>query len=390
MERVRPLTHKILKFLEYVGFVILFAPLFITLLPEMISDYLRDLPRKSAQRRADRMRELFGQTRWRHGGGEQQARQGQRAWAELVAVGDAMEPSRPWKLARNLVWESWLQEPDDEGWAVLTRWREEKALTDLLAALGRPRAQGDRVALEAFCARQRLAPEQSADRVRGYVLAGQHELRRALDPDGALLAQVYWTTSPGDEARTRLRKMLLAGEDLDGMRAVVEARSGQARASAADGRDLIKLRRDLGDWDGLWHQAQHSRLVDAVAAVAAIRPGWRPDRQSSSQSSSSLFALLVGADHASLRRARSALFKSRGPAMKTLRRLANQPLATWQPKDLDIARAAAQDTDRHPAVRPLYVLLVRCLECRFSDRIPVAGRLGPVTAGKLPPVDHST
>lgn len=288
MERVRSLTHKILKFLGWVGLVILFAPLFITLLPEVISDYLRDLPRKSAQRRADRMRELFGQTRWRHGGvGEQQARQGQRAWAELVAVGDAMEPSRPWKLARNLVWESWLQEPDDEGWAVLTRWREEKALTDLLAALGRPRGQGDPVALEAFCARHRLAPEQSADRVRGYVLTGQHELRRALDPDGALLAQIYWTTSPGGEARTRLRKMLLAGEDLDGMRAVVEARSGQARASAADGRDLIKLRRDLGDWDGLWHQAQHSRLVDAVAA-AAVRPGWRPDRQSSSQSSSSL------------------------------------------------------------------------------------------------------
>ena len=236
---------------------------------------------------------------------------------------------------------------------------------DLLRIVGDRRDQGEWDALAAFCARHELAPEEPAERARFYLVTGQHERRRGLDPDGSRLGAAYWATSLCEGEREHMWKTLVTSEDLDGMRAVVNANSSRARVSAADRRHAIDLRGDLGDWGEVWRQAQSLRLLDATAAIAGIGPGWRPD----SQSGTSLFVLLAAADLTSLRDARLALSRPRASTMNALRRLVNRPLAAWQPGDLGVALAAYRDMERYPAVRPLCELLVRCLECRYGDEV---------------------
>lgn len=217
MARVRFLALQICRFLSWLCiFLLVGLPLIIVLLPEMLSEYWRG---KSVQCSRGRVRRLAERASLRHSGAsERQRERGLRAWERLIRMGDRQGRAWPRWLAQYQVWESWLSAPDDEGWAVLTRWKRGAAPDHLFKMLDRQQDMGNRAALEAFCVRHELAPAWPAERVRFYLLTGQHERRRALDPDDALLAAAYWVTPV--PKRERLRKALLASEDLVAMRAI--------------------------------------------------------------------------------------------------------------------------------------------------------------------------
>ncbi len=201
---------------------------------------------------------------------------GRHAWALLVRARNAGN-----SLAADLVWQSWLAAPDDEGWAYLSRGRPEAALADLLAAAAAAATDaGHRAALGAFCARHGLAPDDPFERVKFCALAGQPEQRRALDPDGALLATVYRAAGP--EVRSALRESLAGEGDLDVVRIVVAGAGPRSRAAdmtAAERAYLVGRVAGSRDWAGLWELAKDLPAAEAAGAVTLIEAGWRPDRQ---------------------------------------------------------------------------------------------------------------
>jgi hypothetical protein len=218
--------------------------------------------------------------RWRHSAGAR-GRQGRRAWRKLVSA----SKRHPTGRVVDLLWGSWVWDPDDKGWALFRRWRGQKVVADLHAAIAvSPSRVGNWPGCAAFCARNNLVPTEPVELARFYALTRQPGQRRALDPDGSLLAAAYRAASA--RVRTALREALADEGDLDAVR-------------VADGRD----------WAGLWRLAQEAPLADAVDVVQMIDESWRP----ASQRERDLYALLAraGAGGADLWNSRSALSSHR-------------------------------------------------------------------------------
>jgi hypothetical protein len=248
---------------------------------------------------------------WRHLSGVR-GRRGRRAWRQLMSA-----RSSDHAMLADALWPSWIRDPDDDGWALLCRWRPAQARADLIAAAttvavstARHPGGGPRAALPAFCARHGLAPDDPAERVRFHVLTGQAQQRRALDPDGAVLAAAYRTAEP--LMRAALREGLAGEGDLDALRLVVAGTRTAPRAAdmTADERDYLTGQlASRRDWATLLDLAKELPAAEAAAAAALIDPGWRPDRQRDRE----LLAMLTEIAPAPLRYARAAL-GSAGPA----------------------------------------------------------------------------
>jgi hypothetical protein len=226
---------------------------------------------------ADRLAE---RARWRHSAGAR-GRRGRRAWRKLVSASKGHPAGR----AADLLWGSWVWDPDDKGWALFRRWRGQKVVADLHAAIAAsPSRVGNWPGCAAFCARNNLVPTEPVELARFYALTRQAGQRRALDPDGRLLAAAY-RAAPA-RVRTALRAALADEGDLDAV-------------PVADGRD----------WAGLWRLAQEAPLADAVDVVRLIDENWRP----ASQRERDLYALLAraGAGGARLWKSSSALSSDR-------------------------------------------------------------------------------
>jgi len=245
------------------------------------------------------LRVAAGEAAWRHLGGNR-GRRGRRAWGRLTRAGNAGNP-----LAADLVWRVWLAAPDDEGWALLSRWQSSTARGHLLVAASSAQTDaGDRAALGAFCARHGLRPHGPAEQAEFYALTGQPEQRRAVDPDGALLAAAYRAASP--DVRTALRESLAGEGDLAVVRVVVAGaglRSRAADLTAAETDYLVRRLAGSRDWAGLWELAKDLPVVEAAGAVALIDAGWRPDRQRDRD----LYALISELPPGAVAEARAAL-----------------------------------------------------------------------------------
>jgi hypothetical protein len=209
------------------------------------------------------------------------------AWRVLVAAGDRGEHA-----AIEAVWRSWLRDPDDERWQLLSRWRGSRAAADAaceaalaalagtLAALAGEGLPGR--ALADFCFSHDLTPADPVRRAVFLMLTGQAGQYRAEDPDGSLLALGY--AAAGDADRQRLRGAMAGSGDLDLVR-VVSARhetAGHGTVPAATRAEREYMAAELSrrrDWPGVWRLALGFPLAEAITAVRRINEGWRPDDQ---------------------------------------------------------------------------------------------------------------
>ena len=269
-----------------------------------ISDWVEDVRDRRQLRRLRQFPDLMNQLAWRarsrHNTGSA-GRRGRRAWRQLAREAE----HAPEGLAVDALWWSWLRAPDDAGWALLRRLRNQRAFTDLNAAIAAfPPSIDNWPAFAAFCVRNDLVPAEPVERARFYALTRQPEQRRALDPDGDLLAAAYRAADP--EVRTALRDALASDGDLDVLRVVAGAGASSrvTDITVVERNYLTGQLVDRRDWAGLWRLAQNLSLLDAVAAVRMIDADWRPDRQRERD----LFALLSRAKHDALLSARDALF----------------------------------------------------------------------------------
>lgn len=217
---------------------------------------------------------------------------GRRAFDRLSRVSPSL-----FDWAAGQLWRTWRYAPDDTGWELLCRWQPEQATHDLLAAAVGARATrpgqrtgGDRAALAAFCVRHGLAPEAPGQRALFYTLTGQPAQRRAIDPDGTLLAAAYRAATP--EMRAALREALAGEGDLSVVRLVVAGTGVTSRAAeltAEERRYLVARLAGERDWTGLWALAQELTVLEAAKATAMIDQRWRPERQRERE----LYALLT-------------------------------------------------------------------------------------------------
>lgn len=115
-----------------------------------------------------------------------------------------------------------------------------------------------------------VAPEEPADRAAYLALIGQQDQRRALDPDGSLLALAYRAAAV--EVRERLRTVLAAEGDAEVVRVVV---TGDRRDRMADlspheldylGHQLAEHRR----WDELRRLVRDLPPARAAATVRLL------------------------------------------------------------------------------------------------------------------------
>jgi hypothetical protein len=115
-----------------------------------------------------------------------------------------------------------------------------------------------------------VAPEEPADRVVYLALIGQGAQRRALDPDGSLLALAYRAAT--GERRWRLRAALAAEGDADVIRVVV-AGEQRDRIAELSGDELDYLSRQLAEhqaWDELRRLVLDLPLAGAISTARLI------------------------------------------------------------------------------------------------------------------------
>jgi hypothetical protein len=308
---------------------------------------------------------------------------GRHAWRRLLrTASSALTPLRR-EQAFDFAWELWCRVLDHDGWAGLSRRVPDWAHRNLFGgASGVYEAKGDRAALIAFCVQYRLAPRAPAQRAQFYALTGQAEQRRALDPDGALVAEAYWEAWVWPERQAALRAALTDSADLDVVRAIAAAgfsdgkihANNWSEARSASTRHLTAELARHGDWAWLWRLARDMPLLDAVAAVAPIDPGWQPDTPPERE----LYGLLRRADPASLAIAIEAM-----PVVHGGLNIDGQirlPQSSWQRADLQHVLRYRQSMSEYPELWPqpdLVDLLITCMGYRFGDDVA----LGTVVAG---------
>jgi hypothetical protein len=318
---------------------------------------------------------------------------GRFCWRRLVRLGWLGYPRRWWRYkARDRAWLLWCQAPDDDGWTYLSQRYPIKKTADLFAAASAVYpGGGDRAALVAFCGRHRLVPEDPVQRAQFYALTGQGEQRRALDPDGALIAAAYRVARA--ETRAALRESLDDPADLDAVGAMARAGISSAHAERTPDQEA-EIRHLTGqlarhrDWAGLWRLVRDMPLLDAVETMRLMDTGWRPDARHEHE----LFALLASADPARLTIAANSMSTARG--LKRLSALVDRPQDSWRRADLGTALRASQRAAVVKAVGPLHELLLGCLEYRFGadvalgvtavgdDDIAIAGSADPILGGE--------
>jgi hypothetical protein len=209
------------------------------------------------------------------------------------------------RIAAHAAWQTWLDGPDEARLEAMARWQPPPGAADYaFTAVTEKRAtSGDRRLIGALCTRLGVMPGDPVRRALFYVLTGQREQHRALDPDGALLAGGYQTL--GWEAKGALREMLAGSGDLDLVRVLArpDGSGGRARLGWSEAEFVLAELAGRRDRHGMWRALQHLPLDEAVAAIRRFRGRWRPadgpDRM--------LFDLLKQARPAAVRDARSIL-----------------------------------------------------------------------------------
>lgn len=194
-----------------------------------------------------------------------------RAWRRLTEAGDRGDAS-----AVEAAWQAWLREPGDELWALLSHWREPAALAGAAfgAAVEPDRAPSGGAAIGAFCARHGMAPGDAVARALFFSLTGQDAQRRAMDPDGRLLAAAYHAAS--QSAQAAVREAISGSGDLDLVRVIAGQRDRGAPLTADERPYLAGQLAGRRDWPGLWRLIQDFPLAEAVAATRVFPGGWRP------------------------------------------------------------------------------------------------------------------
>jgi hypothetical protein len=203
------------------------------------------------------LRHRDGVRRWR----------GREAWRRLTRAGDRGDDA-----ATEVVWKLWLRDLDDETWAYLDRWWPSALFARVLATVAHPRTAAEtRVAIGEFCARHGVAPEDPVDRALFFVLTGQADRHRALDPDSALLTTGY--RGMDEPARAVLRQAMVGTGDLGLVRAIAADRDSVPGDAEFD--YLTRQFADAGEWPALWRLVLDASLPHAVAAMPRL-DRWRP------------------------------------------------------------------------------------------------------------------
>ncbi|MFD2688927.1 hypothetical protein ACFS5L_29440 [Streptomyces phyllanthi] len=112
------------------------------------------------------------------------------------------------------------------------------------------------LALVPLCVEKRLAPKDPVRRVVFFLLTGQLDQYRGMDPDGRLLELAY--ASADRETRTLLQRAMRATGGLDLVRVLV-GRDRRTRIPEMDEAELTYLARQLaarGEWPQLWSTVQ--------------------------------------------------------------------------------------------------------------------------------------
>ncbi|MFC4048561.1 WD40 repeat domain-containing protein [Actinomadura syzygii] len=259
-----------------------------------------------------------------------------------VLLANAAPPPGP---ALDALWNEWLTSPAHDVFDALVRWRRpaadeqvmptsvivlesdagvlrrspyRAALLDALERRGHPvreiaaakiRELDDRPLVEQvceraltepdlaeLCAEHRLAPADPVGRALFYLLTGQPEQHRALDPDGGLLSLAY--TSASDDQRARARQAMLTEGDLDLVRVIVgeDRRERIPTMTAEEIRYVAEQLAARRAWDDLW-----MLVLDVPIATGAVLfrlfEGWTPRDDDGRR----LFALFRAADLAAVR-----------------------------------------------------------------------------------------
>ena len=222
------------------------------------------------------------------------------AWWRLARAARRGDP-----IAAHAAWQTWLDGPDEARLEAMARRQPPPGAADdaFTAVTDKKTTSGDRRLIGALCTRLGVMPGDPVRRALFYVLTGQREQRRALDPDGALLAGGYQTL--GWEAKGALREMLAGSGDLDLVRVLArrDGADGRARLGWSEAEFVLAELAGRRDRHGMWRALQHLPLDEAVAAIRRFRGRWRP----ADGSDRMLFDLLKQARPAAVRDARSAL-----------------------------------------------------------------------------------
>lgn len=210
-----------------------------------------------------------------HRAGSESTRPGwraRRAWRVLKNAADAGDQN-----AIEAVWQAWLSHPDDERWELLTRWRNPEDLAGAVFAVAvePTRSASSRAALGAFCARHDITPDDDIRQMLFYALTGQHEQRRAADPEGTVITASYQEMDTA--TRAALRHALIDAGDLD---LVVRMMAGSPqRATPVTAGERYHLTRVLamrGEWERLWQMMRDLPLSGWVDTADLFGGGWRP------------------------------------------------------------------------------------------------------------------
>src|SRR5690606_36519440 len=136
------------------------------------------------------------------------------------------------------------------------------------AALKRPE-------LVPFCRKHRLAPRDEVRRAMFFLLTGQPEQHRALDPDGSLLSLAY--ASASGEERARMQKAMRDAGGLDLVRVIVgdDRRGRIAEMSRYEVEYLGRQLAGRREWDELWALVQDVPVSSGTALIRLF-DGWLP------------------------------------------------------------------------------------------------------------------
>jgi hypothetical protein len=253
------------------------------------------------ERTVQRVRQLISEAETQPAGGFR-AVLARRSWSRLARAHQSSMMDR--YRAYRAVLDDWAAAgaPDDPRPELLARWvGGRRRFAVHLMMLAQPPDHPQWAALAAYCVRHDILPKKPADQVRFLTLTGQTERRRALDPDGSLLARAYRTAHR--RTRARLREVL-AGDGVDVLEIMTEdAHRRTTRLSPEEREYLASELARRRDWAELWRLAKDLPVIDAADAVRLIDPGWRPDAQRDRD----LLTLLARAEPAVLRHAREAL-----------------------------------------------------------------------------------
>ena len=153
-----------------------------------------------------------------------------------------------------------------------------------------------------FCVGNRLAPRDPVKRVAFFLLTGQPEQYRGIDPDGSLLALAY--AAADADTRTRLQRGMRTSMGLDLIRVLVGAdrRSRIQQMTEGEIKYLAEQLADRRDWADLWSIVQDLPVARGLQLMPLFAD-WEPRDVDSRQ----LFAELRQTEPHAIRQALDAI-----------------------------------------------------------------------------------